>query len=507
MSLRTRYVQSGSMWVPEHHARPRGLGDVVSRALSAVGIKQTPTCGCPPRQRWLNRAVPFRRPSRYVPYGRGRRLRGDVPLIAGGSSCTPGTDCYCDRVRGGDLDDPSVLYCEDFEAPTLRLDQGFGNGAPYYGPPYDHSQSGMRGDNFYWFRVYGQGGPGNYWSPNQPDPATVGIPCNQGGGCWTYKVWHPSDLWQGNSGARLFFPTDTTFDAEVAGIQPPTGKAGGGAGAFDGTASLAHRIGIDDTSNGHGNVYFGTPGSGSPTTSPGVLQRELGITMALAYPNNLFTSGVLRSGTMWKHNEFFPGDAPILVMGCGICNGFDHFPFRGSVFASSAPNAACTPALAAATDKIGIFACDGDGNLTWQAAPTPYQHPVDFPLGTWGCIQGHYRNIGLINMEWDIWFTGAAGVQKQVISIRNFDARSFQWVNGISGFFFNTYANTNNSEDQPPGYTPTTEVTYRYEDNTHMRAGAPVSCAQIGFAGGGAPPPILQTPRGGRRAAGYGLRV
>jgi hypothetical protein len=75
--------------------------------------------------------------------------------------CTPGVDCYCDKVRSGSLSDPSLLWCEDFEAPTLRLDQGFGNGPPYYGPQYDHSfpdwGTNNRGNNSYWYRVYGMG--------------------------------------------------------------------------------------------------------------------------------------------------------------------------------------------------------------------------------------------------------------------------------------------------------------------------------------------------------------
>ena len=45
--------------------------------------------------------------------------------VAFGASCTDGTDCYCDRVNGGDLNDPNLLFCEDWEAPTLYDDTGF----------------------------------------------------------------------------------------------------------------------------------------------------------------------------------------------------------------------------------------------------------------------------------------------------------------------------------------------------------------------------------------------
>jgi hypothetical protein len=38
----------------------RGLGDVVAKALDAVGIKKQTGCGCGKRQEWLNRVLPFK---------------------------------------------------------------------------------------------------------------------------------------------------------------------------------------------------------------------------------------------------------------------------------------------------------------------------------------------------------------------------------------------------------------------------------------------------------------
>jgi hypothetical protein len=60
-----------------------------------------------------------------------------MPAVGVAAPCTPGVDCYCDKVRGGGLNDPQLLFCEDFEAPTLYQNTGVGNGAPYYGPWYD----------------------------------------------------------------------------------------------------------------------------------------------------------------------------------------------------------------------------------------------------------------------------------------------------------------------------------------------------------------------------------
>jgi hypothetical protein len=41
-------------------ARYRGLGDVVAKVTSALGIKQKPGCGCKRRQEKLNKLVPFK---------------------------------------------------------------------------------------------------------------------------------------------------------------------------------------------------------------------------------------------------------------------------------------------------------------------------------------------------------------------------------------------------------------------------------------------------------------
>ena len=515
MSLRTRYVQQGSTWVPEHYVRPRGLGDVVSRVASAFGIRSSAGCGCASRQTWLNRAVPFRRPSRYVPYGRGRRLRGDMPIVAGGSTpCTPGTDCFCDCVRGTDRGDgfvndvcaaratyvstsaqnpdgaAALLFCEDNEAPTLRANTGLGGGAPYWGPPHDDAgYAGNLGHNSYWNRIYGGTGSqccgeGNFMAAGTQILGKTCEPFNAPNDpCWGPKVWHPSNLWNVNNvgNPRLFFVEDTTFNAEVAGIQPLTGKRGGGAGAFDGAASLAHRIAPGDTSNGHGFINFPQAANGALPTHGPTPQRELGITMAVGYPNNLFTSGLMHSGTQWKHNEFNGGDG-ILIFGRGP--DINVFPFNGFFFRDTDLADTCPASLAAATGPgggpiIGAFQCNTDGVL-WVAQTSVYLQATDFPLGTWACIQGHYRNAGLVNMEWDIWFTGPAGVRKQVVGIRNFDARNFKvgTDNGIYGWFYDTYANTNSIPGHPEN---STETSYRYEDNTIMRAGAPVSASQIGF--------------------------
>ena len=45
---------------PANDGTMRGLGDVIARIASALGIKQKPGCGCERRQEKLNKLVPFK---------------------------------------------------------------------------------------------------------------------------------------------------------------------------------------------------------------------------------------------------------------------------------------------------------------------------------------------------------------------------------------------------------------------------------------------------------------
>ena len=86
-----------------------------------------------------------------------------------------------------------------------------------------------------------------------------------------------------------------------------------------------------------------------------------------------------------------------------------------------------------------------------------------------------------------IWHDG-----KLLLHIANFDAGSALTNKGYSGFFWNSYSNAN----QGQGATPSIATTFRYQDNIHVRNGAPVSCSAIGFDGT-TPPPIDPIPQPG----------
>jgi hypothetical protein len=123
--------------------------------------------------------------------------------------------------------------------------------------------------------------------------------------------------------------------------------------------------------------------------------------------------------------------------------------------------------------------------LNFVASSADYVQSKHWPFGTWGCARGYFQNLGLSNTSIQIWFTGPDGVERAVIDVVNLDTRQFKVAvaGGYNRYYWDNYANRNQTA------TKTTQTTFRYEDNVHIRAGAPVSCSQIGFgvvsAGGG----------------------
>jgi hypothetical protein len=424
-----------------------------------------------------------------------------TPPTSSAGPCTPGVDCYCDRVRNGSLKDTNLLMCEDFEAPTLRGSSGVGQGAPFYGPWYDDTgQPGNRGVNSYWFRNYGNGVGQSLFSLGQPANPAYGTPCTYNL-CVGEKTWDAANRWNAN-GLDPFFGvfTGSDFNLEIPTLSAPVGKAGGGSGAFDGAASLAWRI---QAGAGHNNGITGRKYFGGKRTT-------FGITMAMAYPGNLAASGIMDS--MWKHNEWEidpgvgGGDGLFMFGENGSVN--THFPFYQFIFGLTNNPGPCLTSLNTASVTAGTFECSGDGGFKYRARyaansdptnpnSTSYSRTQDWPLGSWGCVEGYFRNIGTSNSSIDIWFTGPAGVRKHIVGISGVDlsqsSANYRGQPGYTAFLWNAYANANQ-----PGGIPTTQTTFRYEDNIHITAGAPVSCAQIGFnssapAPAPAPAPSIDT--------------
>jgi hypothetical protein len=290
-------------------------------------------------------------------------------------------------------------------------------------------------------------------------------------------AWDAIDRWQANTFALFGIFTDSDFSVEVPSVRPPTGKSGGGAGAFDGTASLAHRVPPGRTVGIFGAKPFGT-------------QRALGVTMAVAFPNNVASSGL--QAAPWKFNEWnwvgggTGGDGIFMFQLYGFSNQFPFDHWMGGTHGSPGLSgvqrkALCNNHLSAATRVAGQFMCT-DTQFVFRADPSVYNRSNDWPLGTWGCIEGHYQNLGLSNGAIQMWFTGPAGVRKKIIDIKNMNMTWLDHRNGYNGFNWNNYANVNQAGANKP---LTNQTTFRYEDNLHIRAGTPVPCAQIGFGPSG----------------------
>jgi hypothetical protein len=444
-----------------------------------------------------------------------------APMAVEATSCTKGTDCFCDCVTGADRGDgfkndacqskgtyvgtssfnpqgsATTLVCEDFEAPTLHPTNtsGTGNGAPYYGPWWDTTggSAGDRGFNSYWRRNYGNGVNNMIWSNGQPSSPTHGGACAFPA-CTGLKPWLAGDAANGNSlTPGMAFLRTGDFDDEISTLTDPANAAGGGSGAFDGAVSLAHR-----NPSGAGNVkgIAGAKNFGA--------QQTFGVTMAMAFPMNLTNAGTVVHNA-WKFNEWGRnGEAGGAGMvGFGYTSYGSYFPFYGFLLHRSSGGftvAQCNTAKAAATIAAGRFTCSDLArtgaitSFTWF--PTNYTHATHWPLGSWGCIRAYYQNLGDASSAWWIKFTGPDGTERTVVDISGMDTSGFrvgQTPKGISSLIWNNYANRNQTRN------PATVTTFRYEDNVHVRAGMPVSCSQIGYGttGRGSAKAVPATPTNG----------
>jgi hypothetical protein len=408
-----------------------------------------------------------------------------LPATGTAASCTPGTDCYCDKVKNpsSPLYDPSLLFCEDFEAPTLYNDQGVGDGPPYYGPWYDNTGwSANRGNNSYWAKTYGNG-VGNYlFESGSPSNPSRGSRCSISL-CTGTKAWDARNRWSANGYQPLLaiFTDASDFNAEVRSLDAPTNTADGTPGVFDGNATLAFRIPPGESGGIAGAAGF-------PTT------RTIGLTMAVAYPRNALSAGIIGApgggNAAWKHNEWSTayGNGNDGLFAFYNQADREDFPFAGFIGSFEDQN---DTNCSSANTRVGETSCLGSGlGINWSAGP--YDQATDFPMGTWGCIRGYIENAGTSNQRFRVWFQGPDMASERLIVDFTMNATRLDNKNGYTDMVWNAYANTN----QGGGYVSTTETTFRYEDNVHARQGTPVPCSQIGYGGpsGGGGPVSLPSP-------------
>ncbi len=395
-------------------------------------------------------------------------------------ACTDGSDCYCDRVvkSGNPSFDPSLIFCEDFEAATLHDDTHHGGGAPFYGPWYDDTgYPGGRGSHSYWTRTYGPAASDCAWRRNgQESSFKRGFQCNFDT-CFAGE-WSVGDPWNANSFACLDIVRDGEFAAEVADIQAPLAP-GNHSGVFDGWQSLAHRTAPRRTGGITGEANWDKA------------YKTFGVTMALAYPTNSERANLWRAP--WKHNEWrsvADGSEDGIFLFHNGSSLSEEDPFQMFMFhADGSTQAQCESALVRARVIRGKVWCN-DVALYYRADPAYYQRSSDFRFGTWGCARGYFKNLGADNSLIQIWFN-----DQLIVHIENLDTRVFSAREGYKALIWNNYSNLNEEAANPSERSR--ETTYRYEDNIHIRAGAPVACSQIGFdtlVSAGGEQPILQVP-------------
>lgn len=380
---------------------------------------------------------------------------------ASSGACTDGVDCYCDTVS-----DPNLLFCEDYE----DLD--------YYENTANDwvTAAGGAGDRALgsqWVDNYNNGVSGVVFQTGQPATPRLGVTCSPSGSvCGTKEYCSEAqgdvvdglgvDCWQGNDSAAVDIQRSGDFNDEL-GTLSLSGGFGETSDIFAGRAHMAYR-----TAEGSGKTA-GIVGDASWTAA-----TEIGVTLAMAYSSNIGSASLIDDP--YKHDEF--GDYPYSEYwyAGNIGPGSNTtFPFRPWMFkALAVSEATCDAAVAAADVLVGSFDCN-DVQMVYGATngtgTNQYDQATDWPFGTWGCVQAHISGMGSSDVEIRIYFN-----EELIIHIDNLDG-SVLYNQDYNAMVLNNYSNAN----QGLGETATTEAAYRYQDNYHIRQGAPVSCSSIGF--------------------------
>lgn len=380
-----------------------------------------------------------------------------------GATCTDGVDCYCDTIS-----DASLINCEDAEAAAYYAFTGH-----HWVRDHDTYGVGSRGQGSLWQDLYNQPGA-NYWTPGQPNGSPrKGATCTnngQGNACGLKEYCSAAqgavvdgggaDCWEANSGAAIDIERENDFKAEIGSLTLSGGKGLTADIGGPGKQHIAFRIGVGDTAGIVGGVDF------SATT-------EVGYSSLVAYSSNLSSTGILSD--YWKGHEWGTLDyiewwtnGNMLNVGTAATFPFRNFFWQKSGSGTSACNAALDAAL-----LVGDGSCDG-GKIYFGAVNGAgvgqYDQATDWPFGTWGCVRGHMTGLGTSDLEVRIWFN-----EELVIHIDGFDGSTYLQNQDYRIFRWNHYANKNIAP------STTTATAFVYEDNAHLRKGAPVSCAAIGF--------------------------
>jgi hypothetical protein len=300
-----------------------------------------------------------------------------------------------------------------------------------------------------------------------------------------------------NVNAAFVIVADGEFADELDGSQPShvvnvelSPDSDGGAGAFDGHASVGWRNPAGMMAGIQGVVDFGKT------------VTEIGITQAWGYSSNVANVGPGDMATeglfcgSWKHNQFMgPAEgAPANQVHDSLIglpkNLADHTPYHVRFQYNGATQAQCVTARGNTTINKGNLSCYGT-RLDVGPEPEDYVQSTDFPFGSWGCARSHTVGYGNApdddgGFSFKLWHDG-----ELIVDFTGFDGRLLR--EGLYNMKWNNFANGNQGppESDCGVDIESTEAAYRYEDNIHIREGEPVSCYQIGFDFGPTPTPTV----------------
>ena len=306
-------------------------------------------------------------------------------------------ECFCTRVRGqSDAGTGDALYrsdlirCEDGDPAQLWDEVNHadwvGDGAPFYGPPYDAIGGQYRGENSYWHRIHGNVVVPCQWgslaSPTygkacgngQPGP-NCGPQAFDGGG---------GNPWNAGSNTCLGFLEQG--DGGIVDSGPTNGLSTAG-----------------DVFAGNGSIemiqFDGTPAGTLAEWGFGAT-AELGITYVQRWSANYITAGSL--GGPVKGHEMGVGshqsDIEYLI-GYQSNSSTAFWPFTGFVWTRT--NTSGLAAIAGASASVGSFALveDGSGNdVAVRFWASGWTRPGDW-LGRWICLKEHRTGFGTSNVS------------------------------------------------------------------------------------------------------------
>lgn len=381
-----------------------------------------------------------------------------APAWAGAESCTDGVDCFCDRIEDSEdpIYDANVVFCEDFENLAYYEDVP---GAWY------KASGGYRGHAAAWRIPYSS--PFTEcagWAHGDPADPTLGITCNAPGSTCGTAEWHPTDLWQSNDRACIDVMRNGDFSIEVPSIDPPL-RPNGASGVFDGQQSFAYRNAPGRTGGGLGEAQFGST------------LTDIGITMAVGYSSNFedLSANLFRDGAPWKHEQWrntFGNIDSFFMINVGVGPTTVN-PFRPVIiYAPGGTQSQCETSISQADIILGHLGCNSV-SMQFGADESVYTQSTDWPWGTWGCVQLYVKGMDTSNMKYKTWFN-----ERLITHIENLDPQMLGVKNGLTGMFWNHYANRNYP---PNGFPLSTETAYRYSDNVVVTSAEPVSCTALGF--------------------------